>query len=390
MAFYQHGRWYTEFKAGDYRETKPTDIIANTPAGKSKAKKIQAERKALFKALAAEVEKLNVRDKRGKIVDQPVCDAFSAYWENHAQHARGAKNIFRELAYAEAFFGPEMPISHIDAEAMIRLREKRRRDTSKRTKRPTPISNRAVNITCEAVKFALAWLRKNGRTVCEIDWSVVLLEVQDRVTEFKPSHEAVVLNEFRPDYLPCLLFMLECGSRKAQAVSLQWTDVNWESWSITLKKQKKRGSRRSPKPHLIPISKEIEALLLAQTDPDTREPYHPEFVWTYVAERTRTEVKSGREIVAGQRYPITYEGLSSYWVRFKANHGFKDVRIHDLRHAAGTRIYRQSKNPLATRDLLGHSNLSVTERYMHSTHEDLREAMNRRFGDGGARVNSQQ
>ncbi|GJE09460.1 tyrosine-type recombinase/integrase [Methylobacterium longum] len=378
MAFYQNGRWYTDFKHGLHRETKPTDITANTPTAKARAKKIQAERKALFKAQAAEVEKLNVRNKRGKIVDQPICDAFSAYWENHAQHAKGAKNIFRELAYAEAFFGPEMLISHIDAEALIRLREKRRRDASKRTKIPTPISNRAVNITCEAVKFAMAWLRKNGRTVCEIDWSVVLLQVEDRVTEFKPSHEAAVLNEFRPDYLPCLLFMLECGPRKAQAVGLRWTDIDWKAGSITLKKQKKRGSRRSPKPHLIPISKEVEALLLAQIAPETGDPYHSEFVWTYVAERTRTEVKSGRKIVAGERYPITYEGLSSYWVRFKAKHGFRDVRIHDLRHAAGTRIYRQSKNPLATRDLLGHSDLSMTERYMHPTQDDLREAMNRR------------
>ena len=378
MAYYAGGRWYTDFVIDGDRHQEATDIKANTPAGKAKALKLQAERKVLIKVEAAKAAAETVRDKRGKVVDQTVADAFSAYWEQHAQHAKGAQDIFRYLARAERHFKPDAMISHIDTEAMIGLREARRMDMSGRSKTPTPISNRTVNITLEAVKFALAWLEVNGREVSKINWRVVLLEVDDRETKFTGDHHALVLKQFRKDMLPCLLFMLEAGPRVTQAVELRWSDVDLDAMEIRLKKQKKRGARKSPKEHIIPITTEIEALLLAQIDPETKEPYHPERVWTYVGDRTRTEKKSNREIVAGQRYPITKEGLTSRWVRFKKEHKLTDVRLHDMRHAAGTRIYRLTKDPLVTRDMLGHSNLAVTERYMHPTVEDMRKALNRR------------
>jgi integrase len=376
MAMYKNGVWWTESVIDGVRRTERTDYARRED--KPKVKKLQAQRRAVHVAKAAEVAAQTVRNKRGKVLDQPVHDAFAAYWQLHLQHAKGAQNLLRELAYAEAYFGPEMPISHIDAEAMIGLREARRKDTSKRKKTPTPISNRTVNITLETIKNTLSWLRKNGREVCVIDWSVVLLECEDRVTEFTAAHEVLVRKEFRADMLSCLEFMLLCGPRKTQAVELRWTDVDLDRGVIRLIKQKKRGARRSPKPHIVPITRQVEALLLAQIDPETKAPYHLEFVWTYVGERTRVEKKSGREIIAGRRYPITVEGLSSQWVRFKKEHGLMNVRIHDMRHYAGTRIYAETRNPLVIRDMLGHSNLSVTERYMHLTVEEMRAALDRR------------
>lgn len=309
-----------------WRDPERTDIRANTAAGKAKAKKLQEERKALTKSKAAEAERLIVRDGRGKILDEPIHDAFAFYYENHAVHAKGKgpQNIFWQLAYAEAHFGPETPVSHIDFTAMVGLREKRRWDTSRRCKAPTPISARAVNITLEAVKFALSWLKRNGRAVTEIDWrNGLLLECEDREIAFTTAHEGVLLEHFRADMLPCLLFMLEVGPRKRQAVSLTWSDVNFDDRTIRLIKQKKRGARRNPKPHYVPMTKEVEALVRSQIDPATGEHYHPDFVWTYVGQRTRTEAKSGKSIVAGERYPITYEGLTTQWVQFKKKHGLK-------------------------------------------------------------------
>lgn len=385
MAFYRGGHWYTDFVVRGQRYPEVTDITDHGPKGEAKAKKLQAQRKALVLAKVAEAEQRTVRDGRGKILDEPIHDAFAFYYGNHAIHAKGKgpQNILWQLAYAEAHFGPETPISHIDFTAMIGLREKRRRDTSRRCKTPMLISARAVNITLETVKFALSWLKRNGRAVTEIDWrNGLLLEVEDRETAFTTAHEGVLLEHFRSDMLPCLLFMLEVGPRKRQAVSLTWSDVDWNAHTVRLIKQKKRGARRNPKPHYVPMTKEVEALLRSQIDPATGQPYHPEQVWTYVGQRSRTEVKSGREIVAGQRYPITYEGLTTQWVAFKERHGLKNVRIHDLRHAAATTALAATGNLALVRDLLGHSDIKTTERYAHTSVTMLREALDRRVHNG--------
>lgn len=392
MVMYKNGAYWIDYIVGGRRRVEKTNLTAQTAANKIKAKKLQDEARIRFKDEVQKIEARSVRNKRGKIVDQPIHEAFSDYYEKQGQYAKGSgpKNILRELAYSEAFYGPDFMISDLDAEALIDLREQRRKDYVKlRTKDGLPaidpktgerkaqksLSNRSVNMTIEAVRWALGWLEKNGRAIQKIDWRVVMLEEDPRVTEFKTEHEALILENFRPDYLPCLLFMLEAGPRKGQAVALKWSDIDWERRTITLLKQKKRGAKQIPKPHRIPMTTEIERLLTTQINPETRQPYHPVQVWTYCGRRTRLDVNSGRKFEKGQRYPVEYQGISSAWARFKRKHGIRDVRLHDLRHAAGTRTLQKTQNLVLVRDLLGHSNITTTERYAHASLELLRAAM---------------
>lgn len=392
MVMYKNGAYWIDYIVSGNRRVEKTSLTAKNFTNKQRAKKLQVEARLRFRDEIQQIEARNVRNKRGKIVDQPIHEAFSEYFEKQGQYAKGKgpQNILRELAYAEAFFGPDFMIGNLDAEALIELREQRRKEhVRSRTKDGLPaidpntgerkvpriISNRSVNMTIEAVRWSLGWLEKNGRTVQKIDWRVIMLEENPRPTEFKLEHETLILEKFRADYLPCLLFMLEAGPRKGQAVALKWSDINWSNRAITLLKQKKRGAKRSPKPHRIPITSEIERLLMTQIDPVTLQPYHPIRVWTYCARRTRVDVKSGREFETGHRYPIEYQGISSAWARFKRKHGIEDVRLHDLRHAAGTRTLAKTQNLALVRDLLGHSNITTTERYAHTSLELLREAM---------------
>lgn len=392
MVMYKNGAYWIDYIVQGRRRVEKTTLTAQTLANKAKAKKLQDEARVRFKDEVEKIEALSVRNKRGKIVDQPIHEAFSDYYERQGQYAKGKgpQNILRELAYAEAFFGPDVMIGDLDAEALIDLREFRRKDYVKhRTKDGLPaidrktgerkalklVSNRTVNMTIEAVRWALGWLEKNGRAIQKIDWRVVMLEEDPRVTEFKTEHEVLVLEKFRPDYLPCLLFMLEAGPRKGQAVALKWSDIDWDRRTITLLKQKKRGAKRTPKPHRIPITSEIERLLMTQIDPETQQPYHPTQVWTYCGMRTRTDIKSGRKFEMGRRYPIEYQGISSAWARFKRQHSIEDVRLHDLRHAAGTRTLQKTQNLALVRDLLGHSTVTTTERYAHTGVELLRAAL---------------
>ena len=53
-----------------------------------------------------------------------------------------------------------------------------------------------------------------------------------------------------------------------------------------------------------------------------------------------------------------------------------DATLHQLRHRFATRAYRGSRNLRAVQQLLGHSNLTTTERYIDSGESERREAMN--------------
>ncbi len=55
--------------------------------------------------------------------------------------------------------------------------------------------------------------------------------------------------------------------------------------------------------------------------------------------------------------------------------GVKDFRFHDCRHTFGTRLVHRGVDLITVKDLLGHSTVKVTERYIHSTPDTKRAAV---------------
>lgn len=54
-----------------------------------------------------------------------------------------------------------------------------------------------------------------------------------------------------------------------------------------------------------------------------------------------------------------------------------DARLHDLRHTNASWLVKKGVNLATIRDILGHSNLSVTSRYAHLGIDQMREALDR-------------
>jgi integrase len=136
-------------------------------------------------------------------------------------------------------------------------------------------------------------------------------------------------------------------------------------------------------PRLMPMSQEAYQILWAERGRD------PIWVFTFVAEKTRRCPKTGRHYVKGERYPITYWGLSSHRRRVWPKAGVK-ARYHDLRHTAGMRTLRSTGNLKTTQRLLGHSDISTTSRfYVDALVEDVRTAMEATAADLESRKESQ-
>jgi integrase len=64
------------------------------------------------------------------------------------------------------------------------------------------------------------------------------------------------------------------------------------------------------------------------------------------------------------------------WEKAKLLAGIpREFRFHDLRHDFGTSILRATGNIKVAKELLGHSDMRMTERYAHVMNEQMRAAV---------------
>lgn len=134
--------------------------------------------------------------------------------------------------------------------------------------------------------------------------------------------------------------LLATGARSNEILNLQWTFVDEELGIIRWPKTK-TGQKVFP---LTPVVKDILG----------RIPRRPDHAYVIPGER------------AGQ--PLTY--LRKAWRLIRTQAGVPDLRIHDLRHAFGTRA-RRVGDLLDAKELLAHKQVSTTEIYTRAEMDDL-------------------
>ncbi|WP_349434319.1 tyrosine-type recombinase/integrase [Pararhizobium sp. A13] len=158
------------------------------------------------------------------------------------------------------------------------------------------------------------------------------------------AEQHAIDHSIREDYRPWHLFLHLSGRRLKESL-IRWSDVNWETGEITTAG---KGDTRVWTPMPPSIREILECL-----------GRHPEFVFTFVARRTR----EGK--VAGKRYPIKYHGVQSQWRRDLARSGVKNFRLHDHRHDRASKLLRETRNLKLVQRVLNHSNITTTARYAH-------------------------
>ena len=128
-----------------------------------------------------------------------------------------------------------------------------------------------------------------------------------------------------------------------------------------------KGDTDEPVP-LLPAARDV--LWGLWSDPDR----HPEFVFTFVAQRTREY--GGRSFVKGERYPFTAEGWKTAFRRALEDAGVKDFRMHDTRHTAATRLHREI-GLVAVKEVLRHKQIETTLKYTHVNQQEKLDALQR-------------
>jgi integrase len=222
------------------------------------------------------------------------------------------------------------------------------------------ISPFTVNDTTEQLKKLFTRAKLWGVVFArEPQWKRHWLdEPQERVRELVGDEGERLAAATREDYTPFFAFARASGLRLNECVTLRWSEVDWGTRQI--RKPGKGGKLVTAR-----ITSTVREILWPLQG------HHSEFVFTYIAERTR----DGR--VQGERYPLTYSGAKIEWRRLRKRAGVTGFRFHDFRHDLGSKVLRETGNLKLVQRVLNHADLKTTARYAHVLDDEVAEALER-------------
>lgn len=143
---------------------------------------------------------------------------------------------------------------------------------------------------------------------------------------------------------PIITLALETGMRLGELLSLDWNNIDLYKQSAKLPLTKNGESR------IVPLTKKgIETLKnIPRKVNDSR------VFWTWARS----------------------DSFENAWRRMLKQTVIKDLRFHDLRHEACSRLFERGFNMMETAHISGHKTLQQLKRYTHLKTEDLVAKMN--------------
>lgn len=198
---------------------------------------------------------------------------------------------------------------------------------------------------------ALRTLRRMFRIAYDLDVVLkipkfILLEENERTALITPEIEQKITAQFdksnRKGSLRTALFLiLDCGLRPIEIVGLKITDIDLALGGIRVQDSKTRAGKR-----LVPMTERVKELL-------TKRIGRRVDGWLFPSPRYPKEHIKRNALTAAWRLTANKAGVSS------------DVDLYCARHTYGTDVFNATKDPFLTMKLMGHTEISTTERYQH-------------------------
>jgi integrase len=135
---------------------------------------------------------------------------------------------------------------------------------------------------------------------------------------------------------PVVLLALETAMRRGELLSLQWENVDLARRVAHLPKTKNGDARN------VPLSSRAVAVLQALP-----------------------------RSIDGRVFPVEDYMIREAWKQACKRAGIEDLRFHDLRHEATSRLAEKLPNVVELSAVTGHKDLRMLKRYYHPRAEDL-------------------
>ena len=187
---------------------------------------------------------------------------------------------------------------------------------------------------CTGLPFKLTLKKPDNRTTEYLE-----PEQLNQLVQALELEEPITGNLFR--------FVLLTGLRRGELLKLEWRDINFEKGIVQLRDTK------AGKDQILPLSK--QAISLLENHPKHQSDCHYVFPSPQGCQWSRSSLDRVFKRVA---------------LRANLPEGFR--LLHGLRHQYGSMLAENGANIVELRDLLRHSDVRVSERYLHSSDERLR------------------
>lgn len=195
------------------------------------------------------------------------------------------------------------------------------------------------------------------------DWNVstapfrvkMFKEPPGRVRWLTVDEERRLLRESAPHLRPILIFLMDTGCRREEALALTWRDVVFEDNRARIIIGAERSKNATAAGRAVPRR---SADLLRHLHAERPEGVDHVFLYSR---------KGGKP---GQ--------VRAFKTAFNAacrRAGIEDLRIHDLRHHYASRLVQRGVPLQRVQHLLGHKSMRMTERYAHLAPSDLDDAV---------------
>src|SRR5262249_2858245 len=145
---------------------------------------------------------------------------------------------------------------------------------------------------------------------------------------------------------PLVVLAINTGMRRGELLNLIWEKVDFSRNVIYV------TNTKSGKDRVVPMNQLVRQELLRMSG-------QPDSEFVFVSKRTGlnlTEIKKGFNAACLEAE-------------------IKNFRFHDLRHTAGTRLADSGADAFTIKEILGHSSIQTSARYVHATHEGKRRAV---------------
>jgi integrase len=249
------------------------------------------------------------------------------------KHDIGRLKIFRE------FFKNTKTIEEVKPEQIETLKQV----LLKEGKNHTTV-NRYLESLSKMFNIAIdnGWLNKNP-----INRKMRFPEKNYVVRYLKDDEEERIFKAC-PDYFrPLLVTALNTGLRKSNIRLLKWENVKLDYRILEITENK--GNKHIK----LHINDELFNLLTSIPKTDSE--------YVFINPRTNTAFGDA--------------GMEKEWNKIKAKAGITDFRFHDLRHTVGTRLAQNGIPVPVIRDIMAHSDIKTTMRYVHTAEEQMQKAM---------------
>lgn len=179
---------------------------------------------------------------------------------------------------------------------------------------------------------------------------------KNRIKQYQVPEEGYV------DYLiPFFVLALHTGARNGSATALKWQDVDFNNKKITFRKIFSKTSKDIE----IPMTEDLNMVLM---------------VWAKQKNVNISDTSEDDRFVFISRHQTENKPIvavdKKIWQKIIKSAGVKEFRWHDLRHTFASSLLKENKSLRVIQELLGHSSIKTTERYLHVSSEDCSEAIN--------------